>query len=60
MYAVMIQDGEDYIKPELCFDFGGTDVATFESTEKAEVLIQFFVDEGFPRENYFIVELKRI
>lgn len=60
MYAVMIQDGEDYVTPELCFDFGGTDVATFDSTQKAEELIRHFVDEGFSRENYFIVELKRV
>lgn len=60
MYAVMVQDGEYYIKPELCFDFGGADVATFDSTEKAKELIQHFVDEGCSRENYFIVELKRV
>lgn len=60
MYAVIIQDGEDYTKPELCFDFGGTDVSTFDSVEKAQELIEYFVEEGYSRENYFIVELKRI
>lgn len=60
MYAVMIQDGEDYIKPELCFQAGTDDVAIYDDVDAAQELIEYLVDNGFDRENYFIVELKRI
>lgn len=60
LYAVIIQDDADYKTPEFCFTIGGDDVGIYKTTEQAQELIEYLVDEGFEREAYSIVELKRI
>lgn len=54
MFAVMIQDDE-YVVPRLCFDG-----STYKSKEEAQEMLQYLIDEGFPGESYFIVEIKRV
>lgn len=59
-YAVMIQDDSDYKEPEMCFAAGTDDVGLYKSGEQAQEMIEYLVNEGFPRENYFIVKIAEL
>lgn len=59
LYAVMIQN-EEYVEPEMCLEFTGTNAATYKSKEDALQFIAWMVEEGYPREDYFLVEINKL
>lgn len=58
-YVVMIQNDE-YTTPQVCFDFGGDSSAQYETIQDAEQFIDWMVEEGYHREDYFIAKIERI
>lgn len=57
-YIVMIQN-DDYKIPSICLDFSAESAAEFDTKEKAETFIDWMVEEGYSREDYFIAQVVR-
>lgn len=62
MYAIIIQDGVDYLTPELYSRKVGSEmlVGIYASVVEAQEAVDYLGEQGFPKENYFIAEMKRI
>lgn len=59
-YIVMIQN-DVYPEPEICLEPDGTELpGIYESELDAKAFIQYMVEVGYPREDYFICEVNRI
>lgn len=58
-YVVMIQNDE-YKTPSICMDFNSENAAEYSTKEKAEEFISWMVEEGYPREDYFVAQVVRL
>lgn len=58
-YVIMIQN-DAYKIPSICMDLGAVNAAEFSTKEEAGTFIDWMVEEGYSREDYFIAQVVRL